>query len=125
MAAQVKDLAEKSAEAAQNATEMVAHTSSIIHTGVKLTADTASSLQAISVVSDEISTISNSLVVAVQGQENALAIMDERIETISGIADQNLQNAGEIEQSSGLLAREAEMLQAHVKKFVVKGEQET
>ena len=63
--------------------------------------------------------------VAVQGQENALAIMDERIETISGIADQNLQNAGEIEQSSGLLAREAEMLQAHVKKFVVKGEQET
>ncbi len=51
--------------------------------------------------------------------------MDERIETISGIADQNLQNAGEIEQSSGLLAREAEMLQAHVKKFVVKGEQET
>ncbi len=125
VAAQVKDLAEKSAEAAQNATEMVAHTSSIIHTGVKLTADTASSLQAISVVSDEISTISNSLVVAVQGQENALAIMDERIETISGIADQNLQNAGEIEQSSGLLAREAEMLQAHVKKFVVKGEQET
>jgi len=125
VAAQVKDLAEKSAEAAQNATEMVAHTSSIIHTGVKLTADTASSLQAISAVSDEISTISNSLVVAVQGQENALAIMDERIETISGIADQNLQNAGEIEQSSGLLAREAEMLQAHVKKFVVKGEQET
>lgn len=122
VAAQVKDLAEKSAESAKNATEMVAHTSSIIQTGVKLTADTAKSLHAISTVSDEISAISDHLVMAVQGQESALAIMDERIETISGIADQNLQNAGEIKQSSGLLAKEAELLQTHVKKFVVKGE---
>ena len=122
VAAQVKDLAEKSAESAKNATEMVAHTSSIIQTGVKLTADTAKSLHAISTVSDEISAISDRLVMAVQGQESALAIMDERIDTISGIADQNLQNAGEIKQSSGLLAKEAELLQTHVKKFVVKGE---
>ena len=122
VAAQVKDLAEKSAESAKNATEMVAHTSSIIQTGVKLTADTAKSLHAISTVSDEISAISDHLVMAVQGQESALAIMDERIETISGIADQNLQNAGEIKQSSGLLAKEAELLQTHVKKFVVKEE---
>lgn len=122
VAAQVKDLAAKSGEAAQNATEMVSHTSTMIQTGVKLTADTASSLRAISSVSDQISVISDRLVAAVQGQESALAIMDDRIETISGIADQNLQNAGEIEQSSGLLAREAEMLQSHVKKFVLKGE---
>ncbi len=122
VAAQVKDLAAKSGEAAQNATEMVTHTSTMIQTGVKLTADTADSLRAISRVSDQISVISDHLVAAVQGQESALAIMDERIETISGIADQNLQNAGEIEQSSGLLAREAEVLQSHVKKFVLKGE---
>lgn len=122
VAAQVKDLAAKSAEAAQNATEMVSHTSTMIQTGVRLTADTADSLHAISVVSDEISAISDQLVSAVRDQESALLIMDERIETISGIADQNLQNAGEIDQSSGLLAREAEVLQAHVKKFVLKGE---
>jgi methyl-accepting chemotaxis protein len=89
---------------------------------VRLTADTADSLHAISVVSDEISAISDQLVSAVRDQESALLIMDERIETISGIADQNLQNAGEIDQSSGLLAREAEVLQAHVKKFVLKEE---
>ncbi len=122
VAAQVKDLAAKSAEAAQNATEMVSHTSTMIQTGVRLTADTADSLHAISVVSDEISAISDQLVSAVRDQESALLIMDERIETISGIADQNLQNAGEIDQSSGLLAREAEVLQAHVKKFVLKEE---
>ncbi len=122
MATQVKDLAAKSAEAAQNATEMVSHTSTMIQTGVRLTADTADSLHAISVVSDEISAISDQLVSAVRDQESALLIMDERIETISGIADQNLQNAGEIDQSSGLLAREAEVLQAHVKKFVLKEE---
>ena len=122
VATQVKDLAAKSAEAAQNATEMVSHTSTMIQTGVRLTADTADSLHAISVVSDEISAISDQLVSAVRDQESALLIMDERIETISGIADQNLQNAGEIDQSSGLLAREAEVLQAHVKKFVLKEE---
>lgn len=122
VAAQVKDLAAKSAEAAQNATEMVEHTSSIIQTGVKLTADTANSLRIISTVSDQISTISDRLVTSVEGQENALSIIDERIETISGIADQNLQNASEIEQSSGLLAKEAELLQSHVKKFTLKGD---
>ena len=122
VATQVKDLAAKSAEAAQNATEMVSHTSTMIQTGVRLTADTADSLHAISVVSDEISAISDQLVSAVRDQESALLIMDERIETISGIADQNLQNASEIDQSSGLLAREAEVLQAHVKKFVLKEE---
>ncbi len=122
VATQVKALAAKSAEAAQNATEMVSHTSTMIQTGVRLTADTADSLHAISVVSDEISAISDQLVSAVRDQESALLIMDERIETISGIADQNLQNAGEIDQSSGLLAREAEVLQAHVKKFVLKEE---
>ena len=122
VAAQVKDLAAKSAEASQNATEMVAHTSSIIQTGVKLTADTANSLHVISTVSDQISTISDRLVTAVEGQKNALSIIDERIEAISGIADQNLQNASEIEQSSALLAKEAELLQSHVKKFTLKGD---
>ena len=122
VANEVKDLATRSAEAAQSATEMVNKTRSIIQTGVELTADTAGSLQAISSVTNEISAISDQLVTAVHGQENALAIMDERIESISTIANQNLQNAGGTEQSSGLLAREAEALQEQVKKFVLKGE---
>ena len=53
-----------------------------------------------------------------QGQEEALAIMEEKIGTISSIADRNLQNAEGTEQSSGLLAREAEALSAQVEKFV-------
>ena len=55
-----------------------------------------------------------------RGQETALAVMEERIDTISAIADRNLQNAGETEQSSGSLAREAEALQSQVRKFVLK-----
>lgn len=123
VANEVKQLASRSAEAAQSATNMVSSTRAIIQNGVELTADTASSLQAISSVSEQISAISDQLVVAVQGQESALAIMEERIETISAIADRNLQNAGGTEQSSGLLAREAEDLQAQVNKFVLKEEQ--
>ncbi len=123
VADEVRQLASKSAKAAQSATNMVSNTRSLIHTGVELTADTAGSLQAISSVSDQISAISDQLVIAVQGQEGALAIMEERIEAISTIADRNLQNAGGTEQSSGLLAKEAENLQSQVQKFVLKEEQ--
>ncbi len=103
---------------------MVSSTRSIIKTGVELTANTADSLQAISAVSDQINGISDELVEAVQGQKNALTIMEERIEMISAIADRNLQNAGGTEQSSGLLAKEAEALRYQVKKFVLKEERD-
>lgn len=119
VAGEVKQLAAKSAEAAQSATSVVSSTRAIIQTGVELTAGTASSLKAISDVSNQINEISNHLVVAVQGQESALALMEERIEEISSITERNLQNAGETEQASGLLSREAEALRFQVEKFVV------
>ncbi len=122
VAGEVKRLAARSAEAAKSATEMVGSTRAIIQTGVALTADTAGSLQAISSVTDQIRTISDHLVDAVQDQESALVIMDERIEAISAIADRNLQNAVGTEQSSGLLAKEAEALRFQVKKFALKEE---
>ena len=120
VANEVKQLAAKSAEAAQSATDMVNNTKAIIQTGVVLTADTAGSLRAISDVSAQINTISDQLAAAVQGQETALAVMEARIATISDIADRNLQNAGETEQSSGSLAKEAESLQSQVRKFILK-----
>ena len=122
VADEVKQLAAKSAGAAKNATEIVNNTRTIIQTGVELTADTAGSLRAISGVSTQISAISDQLVAAVQGQKSALSVMEERIEAISSIAERNLQNAGETEQSSALLAREAEALQSQVQKFVLKEE---
>lgn len=122
VANEVKQLASRSAEAAKSAVEMAGSTKAIIQTGVELTADTAGSFKAISNVTDQISAISDQLVTAVQGQEDALAIMEERIEIISSIADKNLQNAGEMEQSSGLMSKEAEILQSQVEKFVLKGE---
>ncbi len=123
VANEVKQLAAKSAEAAQSATGMVDNTKAIIQTGVVMTADTAESLRAISEVSSQINTISDQLAAAVQGQEAALAAMETRIAAISSIADRNLQNAGETERSSGLLAKEAESLQSQVRKFVLKERQ--
>ena len=120
VANEVKQLAAKSAEAAQRATGMVNNTKAIIQTGVVLTADTADSLHAISDVSAQISTISDQLATAIQSQEIALTSMEARIATISAIADRNLQNAGETEQSSGSLAKEAASLQSQVQKFILK-----
>ena len=120
VAEEVKRLAAKSSEAAKNASEIVGNTTDIIQTGVALTSDTAYSLLAISSVSYQISKISDQLVTAVQDQENAIAIMEERIETISSIADRNLQNASGTAQSSGLLAKEAEALQSRVGTFVLR-----
>ena len=48
--------------------------------------------------------------------------MEERIDTITAIAGRNLQNAGGTEQSSGLLAKEAESLRLQVQRFVVREE---
>ena len=122
VAEEVKDLAGKSAKAAKSAVEIVASTRDVIQTGVELNASTAESLRSIYGISAEISEISDQLVTAVQGQEKALKCMEERIATISAIADRNLQNAGGTSESSGLLAKEAEELQAQVKKFALKGE---
>lgn len=122
VADEVQQLAARSSEAAKSATSMVENTRAIISTGVELNVDTADSLKAISDVSSQISEISDRLVEAVQGQENALSVMEERIGTISGIADRNLQNEEGTEKSSGLLAREAEKLQIQVKNFVLKEE---
>lgn len=122
VAGEVQQLASKSAEAAKNATDMMADTRETIREGVKLTADTASSLEAISAVSDQISAISDRLVTAVHGQKSALEIMEERISAISTIADQNLHNAGGMKKASGLLENEAEVLRSQVEKFVLKEE---
>lgn len=120
VAGEVKQLASKSGEAAQRAALMVGSTQAMIQTGAELTAGTAESLRSISDVSAQISAISEQLVAAVQGQETALAVMEERIDTISAIADRNLQNAGETKQSSSTLEKEAELLQMQVQKFILK-----
>lgn len=122
VAEEVKELAGKSAQAAQNAMAIVTNTKAVIQEGVELNASTAESLQAIYGVSTEISEISDQLVVAVQGQENALISMEEKIATISSIADRNLQSAVGTSQSSELLAKESEELQVQVKKFALKEE---
>ena len=120
VAEEVKDLAGKSAKAAQSAVEIVENTKAVIRNGVELNISTAESLRSIFGVSGEISEMSDQLVAAVQGQEEALISMEGRIATISAIADRNLQNAGGTSQSSGLLAKEAEELQAQVRKFALK-----
>ncbi len=122
VAEEVRQLASKSTEAAQSAAGMINNIRTIIQTGVELTADTAGSLQDISAVSCQISDITDRLVAAVQGQQGALTIMEERIDTITAIAGRNLQNAGGTEQSSGLLAKEAESLRLQVQRFVVREE---
>ena len=101
---------------------MVDNTRAIIQNGVEITAAAVGSLRNISAVSGQIGGITDKLVQAVQEQERALTIMEERIGMISVLAGKNLQNAAGTERSSGLLAREAEALRVQVKKFVVKEE---
>lgn len=122
VANEVKQLASRSAQAAQSATDVVNKTRAIIQAGVEMTKDTADSIDGISEVSTQISAISDKLVTAVEGQKSALAIMEERIDAISSIADRNLQNAEGTKHSSGLLSEEAEGLQKQVKKFILREE---
>lgn len=120
VANEVKQLAAKSAESAKMTTDMVANTLHIIQSGVSLTADTADALRSISQVSVEIRDITQHLSESVGKQQNALNAMEQQIDTISSIASRNLQSAQESEQSSGLLAQEADELQNKVGKFTLK-----
>lgn len=120
VANEVKQLAAKSGEAAQAAAHMVENTREIIHTGAALTAETAQSLEEISTVSSQIGQITHQLSSDVQEQRSALSHMEEKIETISAIADRNLQSAGDTAQSSTLLAQEADELQSQVRRFVLR-----
>ena len=120
VANEVKQLAAKSGEAAQAAARMVENTREIIHTGVALTAETAQSLEEISTVSGQIGQITHQLSSDVQEQQSALIHMEEKIETISAIADRNLQSAGDTAQSSTLLAQEADELQSQVRRFILR-----
>ena len=120
VANEVKQLAAKSGEAAQAAARMVENTREIIHTGVALTAETAQSLEEISKVSGQIGQITHQLSSDVQEQQSALIHMEEKIETISAIADRNLQSAGDTAQSSTLLAQEADELQSQIRRFILR-----
>jgi len=122
VAGEVKRLASKSAEAAQSATSMGSNTHAIIQNGVELTAGTAKSLRSIHEVSSHIGGITDDLAAAVREQEEALLVMEQKIGEISAVADRNLQNAGEMEQSSGTLAQEASALQERVRSLTLKGD---
>lgn len=124
VAREVKDLAAKSAEAAKSAAEMVSNTDTMIHTGVELTAETAKSLHSISKVSNEIGNITQHLTDAVHEQQEALGEMEEKIDTITSIADHNLQSAEETAHSSQMLAEQADEIRMKVQKFKCKEESE-
>ncbi len=122
VAEEVRNLANRSAEAAESAETMMANTRSIIQTGVELTQGTVNSLHGVSRVADEIEQVTQQLTVAVEEQVGSLNEMKNRIDIISNIADRNLQNAQDTAQSSGLLALEADALQDRVRKFTWKEE---
>lgn len=124
VAGEVKELAAKSAEAAQSAAAVVANTQLLVKDGVSLTADTAESVRSIVSASAEISGFAQKLFQAVQQQESALTTMEEKIATISEIASNNQQSAQQSEQSSLMLSQEADHLQKQVEKFQLKEVQE-
>jgi len=122
VAGEVRALAEKCAQAANEATEMAANTQLTVKNGVELTGQTVESVHAVADVSETITGCARSLFDAVRQQEQALREMEEKIETIASIAQSNQFGANQIEQTSGALSQQAEELQGQIGKFTLKGE---
>ncbi len=122
VAEEVRNLASKSAEAAQNTTEMIGISLHNIENGVALAGETSGSLEQISEESGAIATITDQLADSVQTQKRSLEEITQQMEEISMVTQQNMQSAEQTAEASGVLSDEAARLREIVERFNLKDE---
>ncbi len=125
VAEEVRNLASKSAQAAQNTTEMIGISLRNIETGVSLADETSGSLGQISEESGVIANITEQLAESVQIQKHSLEEITQQMDEISFVTQQNMQGAEQTAEASGVLSDEAARLREIVERFSLKnGEEE-
>lgn len=123
VADEVRSLANQSAEAAKNTSEMIMRSTAMIQTGVSLTNDLRDAFQQIEEVSNTIESISGQLAQTVEKQEQSISEITEYIGDISLVADQNRENAEDTAQVSREVSSEAEHLHEMLRYFRLRGEE--
>lgn len=121
VAEEVKKLAAETTEASKNSSKMINEIYETIKKGVGLMKETANSLEEISSSSKAIEEITSDLEETIDVQKNSLSSMADNIDNISGIANQNLENAKSAKQFSNEISNEATELKNTIEKFNLMG----
>lgn len=111
VAQEVRNLAEKSSESAQKATQMLEHSQEQVVEGYTYAQQTAKTMADIADISRDVSQIMDGLVDFVQEQKTALDGMAEDIGAISDIGEHNLSASEQAAAASHEMMQQAQALQ--------------
>lgn len=122
VAGEVRDLAEKSAEAAKNTTALIGETVSAVASGTKLSEETAQSL--LKVVENAKSVLSavTNISQATGEQAQSISQVTMGIDQISSVVQTNSATAQESAAASEELSAQAQMLKSLIGKFRLEGD---
>ncbi len=122
VADEVRNLAGKSSDFAKYTANIIKDSSVAINAGVKIADETSVSMNDIASISQEISDITDKLLVSVESEMLALENVAYAIETISDMASKNLTVSKESANSIDELTQQAITLQRMVERFQTKEE---
>ena len=120
MANEVRNLAAKSSDFAKYTTDIIKNSATAIDTGVKVANETSVSMNDIAEMSQEITGITDKLLVSVESEMVALENIAYAVEAISNIASKNLQVSKDSTNSVDELTQQALALQKMVEEFHTK-----
>lgn len=123
VAEEVRNLAGKSAEAAQNTTALIANTLSAIANGRKLTEETAGSLNLAVEKSTAVDERVHRIAEDIERESSAVAQIASGIDQISAVVQTNSATAEESAAASEELAGQAALLKEQIRKFKLKKEE--
>lgn len=122
VAEEVRNLAARSAHAAQETTEMIATTVDKISAGTELAKETSASLKIIvSSVENAVDLVGN-IANASDSQANSLITIEQSIKDVSNVIQSNAATSQEFAASSEELSSQSEVLKSLVMKFHIKSQ---
>lgn len=120
VAEEVRQLAEKSAEAVNNVTEIVGNSLLLVSNGESLVKETATSLGIIVRNVDHTANLINAITVASENQAEAIAQMTTGVNQISQVIQTNSATAEELAVSTQELSVQTQRIETEVKKYNLK-----
>ncbi|MGL4345424.1 MAG: methyl-accepting chemotaxis protein [Cellulosilyticaceae bacterium] len=117
VAREIRDLANKSAEAAKETATLIEDSINKVKQGTQIAHTTAGTLDEIVIGVDKVSGLVSNIAVASQEQEGAVEVVNKNIKQISGVVQANAATAQESAAASEELLSQAEVLKLQTNRF--------
>ncbi|MDR0992189.1 MAG: methyl-accepting chemotaxis protein [Ruminococcus sp.] len=119
VADEVRNLANKSAEAAANTSALIEQSIDAVNKGQRIAEKTADAMRRVSAKSKDTQAIVGLITDATENQNRAIAQVTQVVQTISGVVQTNAATSEETSAASEQLNAQAQLLSQEVKKFTL------